>query len=338
MIIHQTSYARAGLAGNPSDLFNGKTLSVLFDHFEANVTLYETPRLRIIPGQRDQSDFDDIHKLVDYRKQYGYYGGLRLLEALIVRFYDHCRENDIRIDHRNFTVEYDSNIPFAVGLAGSTAIVTALFKALMAFYELSDEDIPRPIQANIILEAETRELDIHAGPQDRVVSVYGGLVYMDFSETAYEQNYGAHGNYKKLDAALLPPLFVAYNQECSQSSGKTHDVVRFQHTLEHNRNIRQVMKKKADLVDEAYECLTAGTPERLGPIMDRDFDLRKSIYDISPANLEMIQIARDCDAHAKFTGSGGAVLGVYRDAAHLRELADSYAKAGYEFLKARPIL
>lgn len=338
MIIHQTSYARAGLSGNPSDLFHGKTLSVLFDHFQANVTLYETPRLRILPGARDQSDFDNLYSLVNYRKQYGYYGGVRLLEAAIVRFYDHCEEHDIRIDHRNFTVEYCSNIPFAVGLAGSTAIVTALFKALMTFFELTDEDIPKPIQANLILEAETRELDIHAGPQDRVVSVYGGLVHMDFTEEAYANNGGLHGTYTKLDSKLLPPLFVAYNQECSQSSGKTHDVVRFQHTIEHNRKIRDVMRQKAELVDEAYECLNNGHPEKLGELMDRDFDLRKSIYNISTENLDMIKIARDNGSYAKFTGSGGAVVGVYRDTKHFQALADAYAKAGYEFLEARPVL
>ena len=47
----------------------------------------------------------------------------------------------------------------------------------MKFFEV---EIPLPIQANLVLETETRELGVPAGLQDRVIQAYEGVVYMDF--------------------------------------------------------------------------------------------------------------------------------------------------------------
>ena len=99
---------------------------------------------------------------------HGYYGGIRLLKAAVKRFHDYCGEKGILLDDRNFTLRYESSIPTQVGLAGSSAIITACFRALMAFHGV---DIPRPVLANLILSVENAELRIPAGLQDRVVMV-----------------------------------------------------------------------------------------------------------------------------------------------------------------------
>ena len=41
MIIEEKAYARAGLVGNPSDIFHGKTISLLFDRFEVKVSPFQ---------------------------------------------------------------------------------------------------------------------------------------------------------------------------------------------------------------------------------------------------------------------------------------------------------
>ncbi len=329
MIIEETTYARAGLVGNPSDIFNGITISLLFDQFQTKVRLYETPKISIVPSERDLTCFDSLDELVQYRKQFGFYGGIRLIEALIVRFDNFCRENGIALPKRNFTIEYTSNIPFGIGLGGSSAIIKAALSALMRFFELSEKQISKPIQPNIILEAETRELGISAGPQDRVVVVYGGLVFMDFTMEAYERNKGIHGEYVKLDPSLLPPLFIAYDEKLSKSSGAVHNIMRYRVGVEHDQKVLKVMEQKAALADEAMKILLKGDKGSLGPILSRDFDLRKSVYDISVANLRLVQIARDLGAHAKQTGSGGAVIGVYEDDRHYRGLEEAYGKEGF---------
>jgi glucuronokinase len=337
MIIEEKAYARAGLVGNPSDIFHGKTISLLFDRFKVLVILYESPELVIVPNYRDQSRFSNLEKLVSYRRQFGYYGGIRLIEATIIRFREYCRQSGILLAQKNFTIEYSSDIPFGVGLGGSSAIARAVLSALMRFFDLTDKDIPHQIQANLILEAETEELDISAGPQDRVVMIYGGLVYMDFTEQAYAKNQGLYGNYEKLDPAILPPLFVAYKQELSKSSGKVHNIMRYRAQVEHDGKVLEAMRKKAELVDEAREELTNGNSAALGPILSRDFDLRRSVYTISPENLLLVEIARGLDTHAKQTGSGGAAIGIYHDELHYQKLSEAYAANGFTVFKVNVV-
>ena len=334
-VIRSTTRARAGLVGNPSDLFGGKVISLLFDAFAAHVSLYESERLTVLPNTRDATSFDDMAELVRYRRQHGYYGGLRLIEAILVRFDHCCRERGIALPRRNCTIEYHSDIPFGVGLGGSSAIITAVFTALMEFYELTEADIPKAEQPNVILEAETVELGMSAGPQDRVVAVYGGVVAMDFSPGAYARNGGRHGDYRRLAPELLPPLFVAYHEGLSKSSGSIHNVVRYRAEVEHDRAITEAMAAKAALVDEALAALHQGHGDRIGAIMDRDFDLRQSVYGLPPDQIRMIAIAREHGAHAKFTGSGGAAIGTYQDAAHLRLLKGAYEDEGFTVLPVR---
>ena len=77
----------------------------------------------------------------------------------------------IALSRRNFTLSYDTNLPRQVGLAGSSAIVTATLKCLMKFFNLTAVDLPVEIQPQFILDVEKEELHINAGLQDRVVQV-----------------------------------------------------------------------------------------------------------------------------------------------------------------------
>ena len=310
-------------------------ISLLFDAFAASVALYESARLTVVANSQDATTFDDMAALVRCRRQYGYYGGRRLIEAILVRFDHYCRQRGIALPRRNCTIEYHSDIPFGVGLGGSSAIITATFNALMQFYELTEVDIPRAEQPNVILQAETEELGISAGPQDRVVAVYGGVMAMDFSAAAYARNGGRHGDYRPLEPGLLPPLFVAYHEGLSRSSGSIHHVMRYRAEVEHDPAVSEAMAGKAALVDEAITALRRGQRDRLGPIMDRDFDLRQSVYGLPADQIRMIAIAREQGAHAKFTGSGGAAIGTYEDAAHLRRIERAYTAEGFTVVPVR---
>ena len=69
--------------------------------------------------------------------------------------------------------------------------------------------------------------------------------------------------------------------------------------------------------------------------MDRDFDLRRSVYDLPPEQVRMIAIAREQGAHAKFAGSGGAAIGTCEDASHLERLGDAYRAEGFAIVPVR---
>src|SRR5690606_8604586 len=116
---------------------------------------------------------------------------------------------------------YRSSIPRQVGMSGSSAILVALMRALMRFYEI---EIPLEELPRLVMVAETEELGIAAGLQDRVIQSYEGCVYMDFEKTLVESR--GYGNYERLDPRLLPKLYVAYNTNLSKVSGKVHSDVR----------------------------------------------------------------------------------------------------------------
>ena len=78
------SYARAGVLGNPSDGYNGKTVSVIVRNFFAEVTLYEWERIELLLSQEDHSRFDSVLDVVHDVQLHGYYGGIPRLPLVPV--------------------------------------------------------------------------------------------------------------------------------------------------------------------------------------------------------------------------------------------------------------
>jgi glucuronokinase len=159
-IIRRRAYARAGLAGNPSDGYNGKTLSIIVRNHWAEVTLYEWDQLEIVASRNDQSIFRNIAELAGDVSLHGYYGGVRLIKATIKGFYDYCTRQGFKLKSNNFSIRYESNIPRQVGLAGSSAIIVATFRCLFDFYNV---EIPINVLPSLVLSIERDELGIMAG-------------------------------------------------------------------------------------------------------------------------------------------------------------------------------
>lgn len=330
MIITKTAFARAGLIGNPSDGYFGKTISIIVTNYCARVTLYESPELEILLSQQDHSRFESVADLVEDVRQNGYYGGVRLIKATIKKFADYCAARDVRIEPRNFTIRYESNIPRQVGLAGSSAIITATLRCLMEFYGV---DIPLPIKPNVILSVETEELGISAGLQDRVIQVYEGVVYMDFSREIMESR--GHGRYEPMDPALLPPLFIAYRTDLGEVSGTVHNNIRARFNAG-DRKVVTAMRQFAGFAERAKGCLLKRDYKELGRLMDANFDLRTTLYKVNDEDMDMVMRGRAVGANVKFPGSGGAVIGMYADERMYKKLKRTYEEKGCRIF--RPIV
>jgi glucuronokinase len=305
--IERTAFARVGLLGNPSDGYFGRTVSFVLRNFAARVTLEETSSLRIKSEEPDSEVFQSVEHLVESVDRQGYHGGARLVKAAIKIFHDYCSEHDIALGTRNFTVHYQSSIPRQVGLAGSSAIVTATLRALMAFYEIH---VPKEEQPGLILSAEVDELGITAGLQDRVAQVYEGLVYMDFSPDLMREQ--GHGRYEPLNPALLPRLYVAYQTGSAKVSGQVLDDLRVRWDRG-DVDARDTLGRIAALADEGRRAILAGDREQLSTLMNANFDLRRRIMPISDTDIRMVETARELGVSAKLTGSGGAIVGVCED-------------------------
>ena len=321
-MIQTRAYARAGLIGNPSDGYFGKTISFIIKNFSATVTLYESPRLTILPQRSDRLEFANFGELLEDVQLHGYYGGIRLIKAVIKRFGDYCAKIGAPIN-RNFSIEYHTDIPIRVGLAGSSAIVTATMRALMEFFAVT---IPQPVLPGLILSVELDELKIGAGLQDRVIQVYEGVVFMDFDRERMERD--GFGLYEPMNAKDLPPLFVVYHDTLAEGTEVTHNDLRSRY----NRSDPQVLagiKRWAELAQQVRDLIVAGRGREIGPLMDANFDLRASLIPISPGNRVLVETGRTLGAAVKFAGSGGAVVGCYDgDPERLRRLAAAYKELG----------
>lgn len=327
MAFEANVYARAGLVGNPSDGYFGKTISIIIRDFFAKVSLYESPEVEIVPSFQDRSKYASIQDLDEDVTNNGYYGGIRLMKAAIRRFSVYCRENRIKLPPKNFSIRYRSTIPRRLGMAGSSALVTATIRCLMDYYDI---DIPAPKLPNLILSVETEELGIAAGLQDRVIQVYEGCVFMNFDREMMERQ--GHGEYEEIDPALLPSLFIAYRKDLGEGSEVIHNDVR-ERWRNGDPEVIQAMKDFAGYAQEARDLIVAGRGAEIGPLIDKNFERRRSIFKLDPRNVEMVDLARAVGAHAHFAGSGGAIVGVYKDEAMYERLSAAFEHEGIALFK-----
>ena len=280
------AFARAALAGNPSDGYGGAVLAVTLPWWRA--------RAEARPAADALSDPPNA-----------------LVEATVRRF---GRE----LGTGPAAVSWVTEIPQRVGLGSSSALVIAIVRALC---ELHSVELEHAKLAELALAVETEDLGIVAGLQDRVVQAYGGLVFMDFGA-------GRNGlAYEQLDASLLPPLVLAWRAETAATSGAVHGELRERHRRGEPR-VREAMEELAAAARGAREALVAHDRERFGSCVDRTFDLRAELLELDPRCAEMVDTARDAGAAANYTGSGGAIVAVCRDASHARDVADALAAPG----------
>ena len=214
-------------------------------------------------------------------------------------------------------------------MAGSSAIVTAAFRALMEFYGV---DVPNPVLANLVLSVETEEIGIAAGLQDRVCQVYGGLVYMDFAREHFERQ--GFGEYEVLNPGLLPPLYIAYRRNLSQISGIYHSNLR-ERWIQGDAEVVHAMQEFARLAEAGRQALLAGDYAAVGRLMDRNFDIRSRLVRLDPVNVEMVKAARRIGVSAKYAGSGGSIVGICEDPERFERLRSELARLDCEVLRPR---
>lgn len=316
--------ARTALVGNPSDGFGGATISLALDELRATVAVEPALGVRL-EADGGTLEFEDLAALVAAGRQGTYppAGPLALLMAATKRYAEPrpaLGESGLRIE------VVESSIPPGVGLAGSSAIVIGALRALGSLFgdEISREDMPAAA-----LACEVEELQVAGGLQDRVVQTLGGLVFMDF-----EPALPGGGRFEPLDPEPLPALFVAWLPEAPTDSGDAHRDVRARFRAG-DPEVVGTMAEIGALARSALTPLLMGDGAGLGVLMERNLELRRRIYDLDPRHLELADAARELRAPVNYSGSGGAIVGLFRDDEHLDELRVALAGLGAELLVRR---
>ena len=325
----QKVFARAGLLGNPSDGYGGKTISVSIKDFFAEVTLAQSNKLEIVPDKSDALVYPSIEQLASDVALHGYYGGVRLIKATLKRTFEYFRDKGKQLP-TPFSIHYTSNIPRQVGFAGSSAIIIATIKAVSSFNEL---EVPLRVLPSLALSVEKEELGIPAGLQDRVIQSYGGMVYMDFSDQASEaiDDYTC-GTYQPIEPSDNLHLYVAYLEQAGEPTEVLHNDLRKRFDRG-DQDVVSAMQTFADLAKQGKAAIESGDHEQLSKLIDQNFDLRKSICNLHPDHENMVQTARLSGATAKYCGSGGAIIGTYADDTQFDELNSNLSQIGCKVLK-----
>jgi glucuronokinase len=153
---------------------------------------------------------------------------------------------------------------------------------------------------------------------------------MDFQREIMEKQ--GFGNYEKLNISALPPLFVAYREDLGEGSETIHQNVR-ERWLCGDQKVKDTMEALARCAEEARELILAGRGTEIGPILDRNFDLRCSIFNVDQRNRDMVARARALGTHAKLAGSGGAIVGIYTDESMYEALVEAFREDGVAVFK-----
>lgn len=339
MVIEYSTPARVGILGNPSDGFGGRTLGLAVPELSATVTLSSSDGVGIEQADDDQSQWASLGHLVEHVDRYGYTTGSQLLSAAVRTFVDVARSIAGADDGANlpvdsvasgFQLSYRTTIPRQVGLAGSSALVVSALRCLCSH---SGIEIPDHVLASIALRVETEQLGINAGLQDRVVQCLGGAVSMNFGAMEVDARFGvAFGQYESLDVSILPPLFLAYREVAAEPSALYHSDIRARFDAGEPL-VRDTMTSLAGLVLEGLASLRWGDHEQFGVLVERTMELRRGLGPLPSRQIELIDLAASLEAPATFAGSGGAVVGLYRDDEHLITL-----DAAFQHLDAKVLV
>ena len=171
--------ARAGLAGNPSDALGGAALAVSVPALRARVRLRAAPRMSV-RGPANEASWESIEALAAQVSRFGHEGADRLVTAAIVTLWRHLRALGAPIaDPSPFEVEWASDIPRSVGLAGSSALVVATIRAAAQRWGV---ELDPATVASLALSAERDELGIAAGWMDRAVQAHDAAVLVEGGE------------------------------------------------------------------------------------------------------------------------------------------------------------
>lgn len=305
--------------GNPSDAFGGAIVGITIDELTASVAAEPSLSLQLeADGQTlEFEDFVGLSAAAEPPQA----GPLALMWAAAKRYALERPANErskarIRLE--------ESSIPAGVGLAGSSAIVIATLRALGELFgdEIPDQDLP-----SVALACEREELGVAAGLGDRVVQTYGGLVYLDLARDGGPR-------VEPLDAARLPDLFVAWRPDAQTQSGEVHRVMR-ERFAAGEAEVVETMREIAGLARAALRPLLTGDTGGLGILMERNLELRRSLYDLDERHTEMADAAHALGSAVNYTGSGGAIVGLLRGGEQLAELRTALGELGCELVVRR---
>jgi len=331
--------ARVGLLGNPSDNYYGRCISALIRNWRAIARLYPHENRWDLSVSIDLDDeegtleFNSMQALADVAEADGVGGELlggdgmrRIVLGCLVRFQRECVESGFCPGTGGYRLEVSTDIPRQVGLAGSSAIETAITRALLTLHGLGTSLPPHAI-ADLVLGVETEVLSMGGGLQDRLPQAYNQMLYMDFRKDLMQGR--GWGEYTQMDPALLPPLWLAYGDIGLPSGDILAQVTSKWEGRE--GEMTAIIEQLSNVALLGKNAIETGDRAGVSSLMDRNFDLRAELYgeELLGKSFEMVNLARSLGSSAKQPGSGGAIIGVIPDDDFIERAQPAFEEHGW---------
>ncbi|MBC8141751.1 MAG: hypothetical protein H7Y38_09970 [Armatimonadetes bacterium] len=310
--IRASAPGRTGIVGNPTDMYGGSVLSCttteravcVLTPSDTDLTLTvagETIALETAGDLQSHSDLFDLPRAV-----------LRALE--------------ITPETHRFALTTQTDIPMQAGLAGSTALIAAIYGAVAKY--LSIETAPHDT-AEAIRRVEYEQMGVICGFQDQYMSVFGGLNFMDFREKGSHVAPDAQplATVETLESFVAPlPLLLA-NTGVKHHSGSAHKPVR-QRFLDGDAEVIHGYAHLAALARDAKAAVLRGDLQTLADAMNENLRIQQGFGASGEACDHLARVAREnggLAAKLAGAGHGGTVLVLTDDPART---GDALTKAG----------
>ena len=308
-VVSATAPGRAGIIGNPSDIYGGTVVSCTVPR-RARVTVEPAAQRRwgvcgeagVLEGP-DWTCADPDRPLLDLPKAVWRY---------LTR--DNFPWRDRIIPDATFSLVAVTDVPMYSGFAGSTALVAAVMGAMLGWFgiELGPHELAEQVRA-----AEFDEMAVTCGFQDSYMTVFGGLNCVDCRDKALPRPDGERP-YAALEplAHLVPDLpFVLANTGEDHNSGEVHSGPRRRYEAGEEEVVAG-FHRVGELGRLGKKALLRGDWVGLGRLMNENHEITRRLKGSGEANEALIAAALRAGAlGAKLSGAGrgGTIIALHED-------------------------
>jgi galactokinase/mevalonate kinase-like predicted kinase len=259
--------ARANLIGNPSDQYGGSTLGVSLPPRAWAALDAGTP------------------------------GRIEGAPAIV-----HAALDAFGITRPDFGVRLATAIPRQSGIAGSTALVVALVRALLAW---QGRTLDRYALAEFARNIERERMGIQCGYSDPYLCTFGGLHHLDLRGKRFDGGGGPYATVEDLAGEVRELPFVVAYTGVQHSSDAVHRPIR-ERWLAGEPAVVAAYERIAEIGALGKSALQRGDWPELGRLMNENHALQRELGGSGPANERLIAAARAAGAPAaKLAGAGG---------------------------------
>ena len=292
--------ARANLIGNPSDQYGGSTLGVsLPPRAWAALDASE-------PGQVE--------------------GAPEIARAVLAQ---------LGIERPGFGIRLVTEIPRQSGIAGSTALVVALLRAVLAWLGRT----PSPYAlAELARTVERERMGVQCGYSDQYLCCFGGLRHLDLRGKRFDGDGGPFATVEDLSAEVRELPFVVAYTGVSHSSDAVHRPIR-ERWLAGEVEVVAAYERVAEIGALGKSALQRGDWPALGRLMNENHAIQRDLGGSGPANEALIEAALAAGAlGAKLAGAGGGGTIVALDAGLPAGALEAALSAAGAAVLYRPVL